>query len=52
VVSVASLCLSAGAPLKVIAELSNLAGGIVCEKIGVVPIDKERFLKELGKVYE
>ncbi len=34
VVSVASLCLAANAPLKTIAEVSNLAGGIVCEKVG------------------
>ncbi len=52
VVSVASLCLAANAPLKTIAEVSNLAGGIVCEKVGVVPIDKQRFLEELNKLGE
>jgi len=50
VVSVASLCLSAGAPLMTIAEVSNLAGGIVCEKVGVVPIEKTRFMEELDKL--
>ncbi len=50
VVSVASLCLAADAPLKIIAEVSNLAGGIVCEKVGVVPIDRSRFMEELGKL--
>jgi len=50
VVSVASLCLAAGTNLKAIAEVSNLAGGIVCEKVGVVPIDKERFVEELNKL--
>ena len=50
VVSVAALCLASGAGLKDIAEVSNLAGGIVCEKVGVVPIDKPRFLDELNKL--
>jgi len=50
VVSVASLCLAAKLPLKIIADVSNLAGGIVCEKVGVVPINRERFLEELVKL--
>jgi rfaE bifunctional protein kinase chain/domain len=50
VVSVASLCLAAGANLKTIAEVSNLAGGIVCEKVGVVPLDRKRFVEELDKL--
>jgi rfaE bifunctional protein kinase chain/domain len=52
VVSVASLCLAVGAPVKDIAMMSNLAGGIVCEKVGVVPIERERFLEELAKLEE
>lgn len=50
VVSVASLCLAANMDLKGIAEISNLAGGIVCEKLGVVPIDPEHFTEELIKL--
>jgi rfaE bifunctional protein kinase chain/domain len=50
VVSVASLCLAAGTNLKTIAEVSNLAGGIVCEKVGVVPLDRERLMEELDKL--
>lgn len=50
VVSVASLCLSAGTDLKTIAEISNLAGGIVCEKVGVVPLDRRRFMEELDRL--
>jgi bifunctional ADP-heptose synthase (sugar kinase/adenylyltransferase) len=46
VVSVASLCLASKTPEKTIAALSNLAGGLVCEKVGVVPIDKKRLLAE------
>lgn len=46
VISVAGLCLACGLDNRQIAVLSNLAGGLVCEKVGVVPIDKELFLKE------
>ncbi len=46
VISVASLCLIAGLPPETIATIANLAGGLVCEKVGVVPIDKELLLKE------
>lgn len=46
VVSVAALCSSLHLPPSEIAFLSNLAGGQVCEKTGVVPVDKEQLLKE------
>ena len=29
--------------------LSNLAGGIVCEEVGVVPINKDKLLTEAKK---
>lgn len=46
VVSVAALCLAQHIDLPSIGALSNLAGGLVCEHIGVVPIDKEELLNE------
>lgn len=46
VIAVAALCLALNADVAVIARLSNLAGGLVCEKVGVVPIDKEQLLDE------
>jgi bifunctional ADP-heptose synthase (sugar kinase/adenylyltransferase) len=46
VISVASLCLAAGYPMETIAELSNLAGGLVCEQVGVVPVDREKLREE------
>ena len=49
VVSTASLCVALGLPDKFIAELSNLAGGLVCEHLGVVSIDKEQLLAEAKK---
>ncbi|NLO42842.1 MAG: D-glycero-beta-D-manno-heptose-7-phosphate kinase [Bacteroidales bacterium] len=53
VISVATLALIYGFPPRLIAELSNIAGGLVCEKVGVVPIEKHQLsnesLKILGK---
>jgi len=46
VIGVASLCLALKAQPRFIAALSNLAGGIVCEKVGVVPINKDQLFKE------
>jgi len=46
VISVAALALAQGLPAKQIGELANLAGGLVCEEVGVVPVDRVRFLSE------
>ena len=46
VISVASLCLALNQPINTIAKIANLAGGLVCEKVGVVPIDKNQLLAE------
>lgn len=46
VISVASLCLALNQSPKLIAEIANLAGGLVCEKVGVAPIDKDLLLSE------
>ena len=46
VIAVASLCLTANLSIEDTAKLANLSGGLVCEKIGVVPIDKERLMEE------
>lgn len=45
VLSVASLALAAGLPVPQMALLANLAGGLVCEKPGVVPVDKNKLKK-------
>jgi len=47
VISVASLCLALNMGPEDIASLSNLAGGLVCEEVGVVPIDKNKLLEEV-----
>lgn len=50
VIAVATLCLIAGADAKQIAEISNIAGGLVCEKSGVVSISKNDLLNEVLKL--
>jgi rfaE bifunctional protein kinase chain/domain len=50
VVSVAALCLALSTDIQLLAALSNLAGGIVCEYTGVVPIDPERLLAEAHRL--
>jgi rfaE bifunctional protein kinase chain/domain len=49
VVSIVALCVALGLSPKRIASLSNLGGGLVCQHVGVVPIDKEELLKEALK---
>lgn len=49
VIAVAALCLAGGCSLRDIAFVSNLAGGLVCEKVGVVPVNKDELLHEAGK---
>lgn len=52
VISLATLCLTAGLSIKEIAEVANLAGGLVCEKSGVVSIDKEVLLLEVMEMLD
>ncbi len=46
VISIAACCLALGLPPRQLAELANLGGGLVCESVGVVPIDKALLLAE------
>ncbi|WP_317133167.1 bifunctional heptose 7-phosphate kinase/heptose 1-phosphate adenyltransferase [Adhaeribacter rhizoryzae] len=46
VISIAAVCMALNLPLPLLAELSNLGGGLVCEEIGVVPIDKVKLYQE------
>lgn len=53
VISVATLCLITELSIESIAELSNLAGGLVCEKSGVVSIEPDQLIQECeGKQFE
>lgn len=46
VISIAACCVALGLSPQRIAGLSNLGGGLVCEEVGVVPIDKSLLLAE------
>jgi bifunctional ADP-heptose synthase (sugar kinase/adenylyltransferase) len=50
VLSVAALCLALKQDPYTIASISNLAGGLVCEEVGVVPVDKNKLHDEVLKV--
>ncbi|OYT17409.1 MAG: D-glycero-beta-D-manno-heptose-7-phosphate kinase [Bacteroidetes bacterium 4572_77] len=49
VISCAALCLAQQLPAKDLAYISNMAGGLVCEEVGVVPVNKEKLFRELLK---
>ncbi len=49
VISVASLCLTENMDIKDIAYISNIAGGLVCENVGVVSINKQQLKNEILK---
>ncbi len=46
VISIAACCVALGQPAAFTAALANLGGGLVCEQVGVVPIEKTRLLAE------
>ena len=50
VISVASLAFAAGFDPLQAAEFANLAGGLVCEEVGVVPIKVERLKEEVQRL--
>lgn len=47
VIAVMALAMAAGLPLPSSAAIANLAGGLVCEEVGVVPITYQRLFLEL-----
>lgn len=47
VISVATLCLACGVPPFEMAAIANIAGGLVCEEVGVVPVNREKLLTEI-----
>ena len=50
VISVATIGIALRMPLREIATLANLAGGQVCEKVGVVPVDAAQLKKEYESI--
>lgn len=50
VIATAALVYAATSDVSLMAAISNLAGGLVCEEVGVVPVNKERLLGEVVRV--
>lgn len=46
VIAVASLVYAATGNVILMAEIANIAGGLVCEEVGTVAVNKERLLEE------
>ncbi len=46
VIAVAALLYAATANIQLMAEVANIAGGLVCEEVGTAAINKERLLHE------
>lgn len=52
VIAVASLVYTAAQDVKLMAEIANIAGGLVCEDVGTVAIDKEKLLGECKRLLQ
>jgi D-glycero-beta-D-manno-heptose-7-phosphate kinase len=50
VIAVATLIFALTRNTRLMAEIANLAGGLVCESVGTVAIDKSRLLKECQRL--
>ncbi len=50
VIAVATLIYALTRNTKIMAEIANLAGGIVCESVGTVAIDKAKLLRECQRL--
>ncbi len=50
VISVASMLMALRVNPILLASVANLSGGLVCEQVGVVPINKEQLLEETLKL--
>jgi rfaE bifunctional protein kinase chain/domain len=50
VIAVASLIYAATKDISLTAEVSNIAGGIVCEEVGTVAINKQRLIDECKRL--
>jgi len=50
VIAVAALVFAATADAKLMAEMANIAGGLVCEEVGTVAINKQLLIEECKKL--
>ena len=52
VIAIATLCLAMKTSIEFLAVLSNLSGGLVCEKVGVVSVNKKQLLAEAVSLFD
>lgn len=50
VIGVATLCMAAGLSMEQTAQWSNIAGGLACEQVGVVPVNREQLREEIVRL--
>lgn len=50
VIATVSLCVAAGLDITTASQVANVAGGLVCERVGVVPVDVDALLAVLTKM--
>lgn len=50
VIAVASLVYAVTKDMKLMGEMANIAGGLVCEEVGTAAVDKERLLRECERL--
>lgn len=52
VIAVAALVYTATKEVKLMAEMANIAGGLVCEEVGTAAINKEKLLEECKRLLQ
>jgi len=52
VIAVVSLVMAVTKQIQLAAEMANIAGGLVCESVGTVAIEKEKLLNECKRLLE
>ena len=50
VIAVASLVYAATGDVRLMAEMANIAGGLVCEEVGTVAINKDKLIQECKRL--
>jgi bifunctional ADP-heptose synthase (sugar kinase/adenylyltransferase) len=50
VIATAAIVYALSGDARLMAEISNIAGGLVCEEVGVVPIDKALLQSETERL--
>ena len=50
VIAVATACLALDLPEETVVEMANLAGGLVCESVGVVAVNCDQLMREMKQL--